>query len=671
MLRRPIDVGIALVLTLFGITLLLGIYRLPRRTVLEPDIPAAMLPANGLYGVEYNDFYQLRYRWTNGNATLELPNPGQAPLLWSATLSAGADRQAALIFHSTNLSLPLTITAQPRRYLLIIPNAATGERFPLRLQGDAFTEPGGRLLGVLLGTQGLATLGPAIPPRALLLLFGACGIVLFLLLRQAGWRLLTTLQFGIVFVTLLALWQHAGLWRYALLGRILTMLLVGGVAALLLARWLAKQPPLTYAQRSAQRPWQSSTTSHLLLLLALFLLTRLPLVGLPDRVGDLELFARWSAAANQQGLGGAYAVGSDYPPGTLYLLSGLGWLAAAWDLSLVTPLSYRASLLVKSVALLADAALVILIYCWMCRWRSPRQALLLTLLYMLTPPVLINAAWWGQIDALLMLCLVASFTLHDSWSGRWSWILWGLALLIKPQGILLLPILAPLTLRRWGLSTLINNILLALASFGLGLLPMVLSGLGPQTYAVYQGSVGHYPYPTLRAYNIWYLLTGGAGDLGDPAITVPTPRDDSIWLLGLTYRQVGLLLLVLAVVCIAWRTMRRPTLARASMAFALTTLAFFLLPTQIHERYMYFSFAPLALAMAFDQRLVYAYGALALANTFNLLRALSFIPAVQETLVAPFWAFAIASLTATIFGLLLWFFWQGYMTSDVEISAQT
>ncbi len=90
------------------------------------------------------------------------------------------------------------------------------------------------------------------------------------------------------------------------------------------------------------------------------------------------------------------------------------------------------------------------------------------------------------------------------------------------------------------------------------------------------------------------------------------------------------------------------------MVVEVTTIApaFFVLPTQIHERYMLFVFSPLALALALRRRLLVPYLALALANSLNLLRARSFVPPLQVALTAWVWAFAIAILTLATFRLL-------------------
>jgi hypothetical protein len=117
--------------------------------------------------------------------------------------------------------------------------------------------------------------------------------------------------------------------------------------------------------------------------------------------------------------------------------------------------------------------------------------------------------------------------------------------------------------------------------------PFWFGGSGARVLEPYTRAVGHFTLVALNAFNGWWLLYGeGAGGV-----------EDSVMGLGrLTARQVGLGLLVLAVLGIGALYGRALWHLRASvspaghayvtaLALAATALAFFLLPTQVHERY--------------------------------------------------------------------------------------
>ena len=171
------------------------------------------------------------------------------------------------------------------------------------------------------------------------------------------------------------------------------------------------------------------------------LCVRLPWLTAPDPVGDLELSARRMAALRAEGLAGAYHDDGDYMPLRLYWLRGFSTLPFLNDASFRAPLPPATLLLIKLPGLLADLATVALLYLWSRRWRAPAGAAALAALYALAPPVWMNVAWWGQVDAILVLPILLMLALLDRAGGRWSWACWVIALMIKPQAIIFAPVL--------------------------------------------------------------------------------------------------------------------------------------------------------------------------------------------------------------------------------------
>jgi hypothetical protein len=117
--------------------------------------------------------------------------------------------------------------------------------------------------------------------------------------------------------------------------------------------------------------------------------------------------------------------------------------------------------------------------------------------------------------------------------------------------------------------------------------PFWFGGAGARVLEPYTRAVGHFTLVALNAFNGWWLISGeGAGGVEDSVAVFG----------GLTARQVGLGLLLVALGGIAglyaralWRLRGRAADARrayaTALALAATALAFFLLPTQVHERY--------------------------------------------------------------------------------------
>ena len=72
------SVGAALV-ALVGV---LGVYRLQRGVMLDPATFSMIHSGTGWHNVETLPPDGMHFRWTNGSATLELPNPGVGLRRW-------------------------------------------------------------------------------------------------------------------------------------------------------------------------------------------------------------------------------------------------------------------------------------------------------------------------------------------------------------------------------------------------------------------------------------------------------------------------------------------------------------------------------------------------------------------------------------------------------------
>ncbi|NJM07555.1 DUF2029 domain-containing protein [Candidatus Gracilibacteria bacterium] len=334
----------------------------------------------------------------------------------------------------------------------------------------------------------------------------------------------------------------------------------------------------------------------------------------------MELAARRMGRMFEQGLAAAHTGGGDYMPLRIYLLRGLSFLVQPLGGAFYDPVPPITNFLIKLPSLLALLATVVLLFVWSRRWRGTAGATLIAALYALAPPVWMNAAWWGQVDVLLTLPMLAAIVLLDQARGRWSWFCWGLGLLIKPQAVILAPLMYVATLRRHGCRGLaegggiLASMLIAAAT------PIVLASQGPGLYQAAAGSVGRFPVVTNRAYNLWYL------------VAQDRPVSDIANYVGvLSYRTIGLLLVGVVALLVLLALWRRPdSLMRAKCA-AVLALAFFVLPTQIHERYAFFALPFLLLVAAAHRSLLLPFFVLCTTATINNLGAIGgFWPDAQD-----------------------------------------
>jgi hypothetical protein len=134
--------------------------------------------------------------------------------------------------------------------------------------------------------------------------------------------------------------------------------------------------------------------------------------------------------------------------------------------------------------------------------------------------------------------------------------------------------------------------------------------------ASYHGAVGYYPLRTVEAYNLWYVLDRVDIRLrGQPS---GEARLDTRPFLGpLTHRDVGLVLIAGWTVFILAGLWRWPGDGGLILAAAFQFFAVFMLPTQMHQRYILPAAVLLALAAPLSARSRVLFVLLAMTATLN------------------------------------------------------
>lgn len=345
-------------------------------------------------------------------------------------------------------------------------------------------------------------------------------------------------------------------------------------------------------------------------------------------VWDLAAFGNWMDNIDQNGLS-PYGPdpGFNYPPMFANLLVGIQWLAGLFD---VNPIN-----LIKLLGVIPDVALGAVIALAGRKWLTARQGLIAAALFLLIPVVWYDSSVWGQVDTLSMLPMLLAVWLLIDRKPEWSFVLFTIAVLTKPQGALILFVLVPVLLGQlfakelpW--KRLLTTVGAAFLTFLVIALPWDLESYAPRDVAGIPvlgdlfGLAGQYVYNanyfhvlTANAYNLWVL--GGRIPLAHII-----PDDDAIWIgdryqiFGIPAQFIGtaLFLIVATTVSIVLFKKREPILVFTGLALLL--VAFFMLPTRVHERYLVQAFAVLALIWVpkLWQRIFLVV--LAFANTVNL-----------------------------------------------------
>ena len=200
---------------------------------------------------------------------------------------------------------------------------------------------------------------------------------------------------------------------------------------------------------------------------------------------------------------------------------------------------------VNLLNLFAAAATSILIHRFLKRTPRPELALPTALAYWLNPLVLLNAPVQGYLDQLCAVWLVAAMMMLYERRLLWAYVLFAISLLMKPTGMMVLPILLVVGFKEHGLRQNLKGwalvaavVLLSWAPFAIGghalSVPLGLARLGLQLDVVCR-----------KAINLWYILQYFVLDsVGEPWWSQVTSGFYAAWT-GIRPDRVGTILFVL------------------------------------------------------------------------------------------------------------------------------
>lgn len=309
--------------------------------------------------------------------------------------------------------------------------------------------------------------------------------------------------------------------------------------------------------------------------------------------GDIHFFEVWSSSLTLGGFGSIYArTWCDYPPFPLYIFSAIGLVyKSLWSETFLLDTTLLRVLL-KLPSIVADLGCSLAIFFLVIRHTSFSKAVFAMALFAFNPGIIYNSSWWGQADSVMALFLILALYAFYRRSLI-AWMFLALAILTKPQGALLAPVLAIAVMRQGEARTMAKGIAILILTFLVLSAPFMYgSGVG-LTLSPYTNAVGREPTVTASAHNLWHLLTLGKG--GSDATNILQS--------SITYRHVGLFLFFGAAGIVLARLATDYDWRRILVSSALLYLAFFLLPTEVHERYLFYPLALLCVAQAWNSRL--------------------------------------------------------------------
>lgn len=333
--------------------------------------------------------------------------------------------------------------------------------------------------------------------------------------------------------------------------------------------------------------------------------------------GDRAYWARWAWYAKENGLSNIYGTDTNYLPFYLYFVAGFGSFFGSEE-AIFSAMHYM-----RYFTFLFDIGGVYFV----CRFLSPQYRFISLLLFSLfNIAYYYNSLVWGQVDALLGFFAISS--LYFLWKEKYllGSVMLALLLSFKLQGIVFVPVfglyfLAQLPPGKW-LSKLGVCILAFTGVLVLVCLPFLTdkAHFEGMKRAV-TGLVDYYPFITMGAANFWSIFFNLRAD----------QLMDSERLIGaLTYKQVGLIMFFTGSFIALWPLLKiiafnythrlapkKLSVEKLMLIASLIGLLFFLVNTQIHERYSHPVFVFL-MAYSFLKRDFLPYILFSLAYLLNM-----------------------------------------------------
>jgi Gpi18-like mannosyltransferase len=337
------------------------------------------------------------------------------------------------------------------------------------------------------------------------------------------------------------------------------------------------------------------------------LAVRLLLFPVQGYKNDVDIFVQWLRTA-ADGVPGFYERGfCDYPPLNVYIFWAFGSLARSLSLFGTDFVTY----VVKLIPSLFDVATVCLIFVFVRDRLSFKASIAAAAVYAFNPAVIFNSAVWGQFDSIYTFLLLVSFMLILR--GRWTYavVVFTLAVLTKPQSVALAPLMAYLVYRKQGLCRTLASTLIIAATTLIVVLPIRWGDPVAFLLDLYFGGYRMYHYTSVNAFNIWGIFGFW--------------KPDTTGVLFLTPFLAGWVLFAVATFLSLYLLDKQlKTWGDLFIFFTAFILlfCFFMLPTRIHERYIFPSLGFLALLLPFWGRLRLVYVSLTTTLFVNLAYAM-------------------------------------------------
>ena len=296
---------------------------------------------------------------------------------------------------------------------------------------------------------------------------------------------------------------------------------------------------------------------------------------------DMSFFLKWAIQIHKFGISSTYDIDNNHPPIFQYCMYFFDLINGTTE-NIIKNINY---LKVFSLIFLIVPIIFILFYKNFIDYKRKYHFMLL-----LNIAYIYDTLVWGQVDSIYtcfsFLSIVLAFDFPIIASLTFVISLNTKLMSIESMAVFLLLILINIK----NLKTIFKIILFSILLQTIIVLPFIINGKISSVLKLITGAVDYWPYVSMNAYNIWYLITN----------INPFETEDSKEFFILTYKQTGLILFVIFNLIIlipafikslkAFITKEKANIEFKELIFltlGLNTICFFFFNTQMHERYSY------------------------------------------------------------------------------------
>ncbi len=387
----------------------------------------------------------------------------------------------------------------------------------------------------------------------------------------------------------------------------------------------------------------------LFLKILLFLIVglRLFLFTFPSFKIDMGDWQAWASRINQTGPLDFYLPGmlADYLP-FFYLLLFIFTKIFVFIFNSQAIFSQAFDLYIRLISNSFDFLTAYLIY-KILKNHNSKWGFLAGLLYLVNPAVIFNSSVWGQTDSIPTFFFISAIYFLNERKKAAAWSIGSaLSLLVKPLNVAAMPVTGVRLLKNFSLREIILAAIFAVLIFFLVTVPFFIKDPLFGIFGHLLNSLSVYPYTSLNAYNFWSLAVGWW-----------KPDSGLFW--GISYHFLGYIIffLILGITLIPYVKIKG-RFELDYFAAAVSTFAFFLFLTRIHERHLFPLFSLLIIsAFLFRSKfLLFSYVAVSVINFFDLFYSYYYYNFVyQNPLSANNFLFLISLNFANLFALVLLF----------------